>query len=70
MTIEVTDVDEVPVPKTLNITGERSHTYEENGTDDLGAYDGQRPYGGASRQSPGGRWKAPTPATSCSKAPA
>ena len=38
MTIEVTDVDEVPVPRVLVISGDTSHTYEENGTDDLGEY--------------------------------
>ena len=38
MTIEVIDVDEVPVPKALSITGEDSHTYEENGTDAVGEY--------------------------------
>ena len=38
MTIEVTDVDEVPVPKVLVISGDASHTYEENGTDALGEY--------------------------------
>ena len=38
MTIEVTDVDEVPVPKALVISGDASHTYEENGTDALGEY--------------------------------
>ena len=38
MTIEVTDVDEVPVPKALVITGDASHTVEENSTDALGEY--------------------------------
>ena len=38
MTIEVTDVDEVPVPRVLAISGDASHTYEENGTDALGEY--------------------------------
>ena len=38
MTIEVTDVDEVPVPRVLVISGDASHTYEENGTDALGEY--------------------------------
>ena len=38
MTIEVTDVDEVPVPRVLVISGRASHTYEENGTDALGEY--------------------------------
>ena len=38
MTIEVTDVDEVPVPRVLVISGGASHTYEENGEDALGEY--------------------------------
>ena len=38
LTIEVTDVDEQPVPKILRISGESSHAYEENGTDALGEY--------------------------------
>ena len=38
LTIRVTNVDEVPVPKILSVTGENSHTYEENGTDAVGAY--------------------------------
>ena len=38
MTIEVTDVDEVPVPKVLVISGDASHTVEENSTDALGEY--------------------------------
>ena len=38
MTIEVTDVDEVPVPRVLVISGDASHTYGENGTDALGEY--------------------------------
>ena len=38
MTIEVIDVDEVPVPRVLVISGDASHTYEENGEDALGEY--------------------------------
>ena len=38
MTIEVTDVDEVPVPRVLVISGDASPTHEENGTGDLGEY--------------------------------
>ena len=38
MTIEVTNVDEVPVPRVLVISGDASHTYEENGEDALGEY--------------------------------
>ena len=38
LTIEVTDVDEEPVPRTLAITGVSSLTHEENSTDDLGDY--------------------------------
>ena len=38
MTINVLDVDEVPVPDVLRIAGESSHTYEENGEDAVGEY--------------------------------
>ena len=38
LTINVIDVDEVPVPDILRITGETSHEYEENGTEAVGEY--------------------------------
>ena len=38
LTINVTNVDEVPVPDILRITGDESYTYEENGMDALGEY--------------------------------
>ena len=38
MTINVLDVDEVPVPDVLRIAGKSSHTYEENGTEAVGEY--------------------------------
>ena len=38
VTINVLDVDEVPVPDVLRIAGKSSHTYEENGTDAVGEY--------------------------------
>ena len=36
--INVLDVDEVPVPDILRITGKSSHEYEENGTEAVGEY--------------------------------
>ena len=39
ITIEVTDVEEVPVPRTLVLKGADFHTYEENGTDAVGEYE-------------------------------
>ena len=39
LTINVTDVDEVPVAKVLRIAGEESFSYAENGTDALGEYE-------------------------------
>ena len=39
ITIEVTDVEEVPVPITLVLKGADFHTYEENGTDAVGEYE-------------------------------
>ena len=38
LTINVTDVDEVPVPDILRIAGENSHDYEENGMEAVGEY--------------------------------
>ena len=38
MTINVLDVDEVPVPDVLRITGKSSHTYEENDMEPVGEY--------------------------------
>ena len=38
LTINVIDVDEQPIPKTLRIGGERTQTHEENGTDAVGDY--------------------------------
>ena len=38
LTINVNDVDEVPVPEILRITGDSSHDYEENGADAVGEY--------------------------------
>ena len=38
MTINVLDVDEVPVPDVLRIAGDSSHDYEENGTEAVGEY--------------------------------
>ena len=38
LTINVNDVDEVPVPDILRIAGDSSHDYEENGTDAVGEY--------------------------------
>ena len=38
LTINVTDVDEQPIPKTLSIAGESPQPYEENGTDAVGDY--------------------------------
>ena len=46
LTIEVTDVDEQPVPRTLAITGESSHDYLEDRTDAVGEYT-VTAYGGA-----------------------
>ena len=39
LTINVTDVDEVPVAKVLRIAGEESFSYAENDTDALGEYE-------------------------------
>ena len=38
MTINVLDVDEVPVPDVLRISGKSSHDYEENGTEAVDEY--------------------------------
>ena len=38
LTIEVTNEEEQPIPITVQIAGRSSHSYEENGTDDLGEY--------------------------------
>ena len=38
ITIEVTDVDEVPVAGLLTLAGDSSRSYAENGRDDLGTY--------------------------------
>ena len=38
VTIMVTDVDEVPVPKVINVTGDSTPGYAENGTDAVGEY--------------------------------
>ena len=38
LTIEVTNEEEQPIPITVQIAGESSLSYEENGTDDLGDY--------------------------------
>ena len=38
LTIEVTNEEERPIPVTVQIAGESSHSHEENGTDDLGDY--------------------------------
>ena len=38
LTINVTDIDEQPIPRTLSIAGESSQTYEENGTYAVGDY--------------------------------
>ena len=39
ITIEVTDVEEVPVAEALVLRGSDFHTYEENGTDAVGEYE-------------------------------
>ena len=39
ITIMVTDVDEVPVPKVINVTGDSKPGYAENGTDAVGEYE-------------------------------
>ena len=38
LTINVTDIDEQPIPQTLGITGDSSPQYAENGTDPVGEY--------------------------------
>ena len=38
VTINVTDVDEQPIPRTLGITGDSSPQFAENGTDAVGEY--------------------------------
>ena len=38
LTIEVINEEEQPIPITVQIAGESSHSYKENGTDDLGDY--------------------------------
>ena len=38
LTIEVTNEEEQPIPVTLRMVGENSHTHEENGTEALGDY--------------------------------
>ena len=38
LTIEVTNEEEQPIPITVQIAGRSSHSYKENGTDDLGDY--------------------------------
>ena len=38
LTINVLNVDEVPVPDILRIAGENSHDYEENGAEAVGEY--------------------------------
>ena len=39
ITIEVTDVDEVPVPKIINVTGNSTPSYAENNTAAVGEYE-------------------------------
>ena len=39
ITIMVTDVDEVPVPKVINVTGNSTPSHAENGTDAVGEYE-------------------------------
>ena len=38
LTIEVTNEEEKPIPVTVQIAGDSSHSHKENGTDDLGDY--------------------------------
>ena len=39
ITIKVTDVDEVPVPKIINVTGDSTPSYAENNTAAVGEYE-------------------------------